>query len=93
MSSWKQVTAGAGTTTSLLAQRNSLFAADILRILTEERRTYHRECINESRSQQLFEVGDSVMVRVAVQSIASKNKVAKLEYRLLMEAWSAPTAP
>jgi hypothetical protein len=65
-----------------LAQRNSNFAVDILQLLTDERRTYHRERINESRSQQLFDVGDSVLVRVAVQSNAQTNKVAKLEYRL-----------
>ena len=65
-----------------LAQENSQFATNILRLLTEERRSYHREKTNESRNQQLFELGDLVMVRVAVQSQSGRNKVAKLTYWL-----------
>ena len=49
-----------------LAQENSHFATNILRLLTEERRLYHRKRANESRSQRLFALGDLVMVRVAV---------------------------
>lgn len=65
-----------------LGQENSQFAQKILQLLTEERRTYHRERANETRNQQLFQLGDLVMVRVAVQSQAAKNRVAKLTYRL-----------
>lgn len=65
-----------------LAQENSQFATKILQLLTEERRSYHRERANETRNQQLFALGDLVMVRVAVQSQASNNRVAKLTYRL-----------
>jgi hypothetical protein len=65
-----------------LAQANSQFATETLRILTEERRTYHRERANKSRTQQLFELHDIVMVRVQVQSNMETNRVAKLSYRL-----------
>ena len=65
-----------------LAQANSQFAMNILQLLTEERRSYHRERANESRNQRLFELGDLVMVRVAVQSQLAKKRVAKLTYRL-----------
>jgi hypothetical protein len=65
-----------------LAQTNSQFAIETLRILTEERRTYHRERANESRSHQLFELNDIVMVRVQDQSNLDTNRVAKLSYRL-----------
>ena len=66
----------------LLAQENSVFATNILKLLTEERRSYHRERTNKSRNQQLFELGDLVMVRVAVQSQQAKDQVAKLTYWL-----------
>ena len=63
------------------AQRDSQFAIDILQAIVDERRTYHRERVNESRSSQLFDIGDLVMVRVAVHSNANSNTVAKLAYR------------
>jgi hypothetical protein len=62
--------------------RLARFSAEILAILIEERRTYHRERANESRDQSLFSEGDLVMVCVQVQSKASINRVAKLSYRL-----------
>jgi hypothetical protein len=65
-----------------LAQRNSTFATEILKIITEERRTYHRERINATRNQSLFHLDDIIMVRVQVQSNAEINRVAKLSYRL-----------
>jgi hypothetical protein len=65
-----------------LAQTSSQFAIETLRILTEERRAYHRERINETRSQQLFATDDIVMVRVQVQSKIEADRVAKLSYRL-----------
>jgi hypothetical protein len=91
-----------------LAQSHSRFSTEILAILTEERRTYHRERANESRDQSLFSVDDLVMVRVQVQSKASINRVAKLSYRLrgpyvvtqaighgayLLRKWDSPTSP
>jgi hypothetical protein len=91
-----------------LAQSHSRFSAEILAILTEERRTYHRERANESRDQSLFSEGDLVMVRVQVQSKASINRVAKLSYRLrgpyvvtqavghgayLLRKWDSPNSP
>ena len=45
-----------------LAQTNSRFAMNVLQLLTEERRSYHRERANETRNQRLFELGDLVMV-------------------------------
>ena len=65
-----------------LAQTDSQFAMETLRLLTEERRTYHRERINGLRSQQLFELNDVVMVSVQVQSNIDTDRVAKLSYRL-----------
>ena len=65
-----------------LAQTSSQFAIETLRLLTEERRTYHRERVNETRSQQLFAKDDIVMVRVQVQSNIEADRVAKLSYRL-----------
>ena len=65
-----------------LAQENSQFAQQILQLLTEERRCYHRERANEARNQRLFELGNLVMVCVAVQSKLAKQRVAKLTYRL-----------
>jgi hypothetical protein len=65
-----------------LAQENSTFAGQILRLLTEERRTYHRERANEHRAQRLFALGDQVMVRVQVNSNAESATVAKLTPRM-----------
>jgi hypothetical protein len=63
-------------------QNNARVATEILRIITEERRTYHRERVNNDREPVFFQVGDVVMVRVQVQSRAHLERVAKLSYRL-----------
>ena len=65
-----------------LAQNQSKFSTEILKILIEDRRSYHRERMNQSRNQKLFQLGDIVMVRVSVQSKAAEDRVAKLSYRL-----------
>ena len=53
---------------------------EILKLLVEDRRTVHRERINESRTPRTFQVGDKVAVGVQVQSDASKGQVGKLVY-------------
>jgi hypothetical protein len=63
-----------------LGQANSNFATEILAYLTEDRRAHHQARANLSRNQKLFKIGDTVMVRVSVQSKASSGKVAKLSY-------------
>ena len=63
-----------------LGQAQSVFATEILAYLTEDRRAYHRERVNLSRTQKLFQTGDIVFVRVSVQSKASTGRVAKLSY-------------
>jgi hypothetical protein len=63
-------------------QRDARVAAEILQIIIEDRRSYHRERMNHDRDQVLFHVDDVVMVRVQVQSNAQLDRVAKLSYRL-----------
>ena len=65
-----------------LAQDQSHFSTEILKILTADRRAYHQERVNASRNQVLFKVGDYVSARVTVQSNATENRVAKLSYRV-----------
>jgi hypothetical protein len=64
-----------------LGHSQSKFAIEILRILTEDRRIYHAERINELRQPRVFQVGDVVTVRVQMHSNASEDKVAKISYR------------
>ena len=64
-----------------LGQRESTFATEILQILTQDRREYHRLRINKNVNQRLFQVNDLVMARVQVQSKASINRVGKLTYQ------------
>jgi hypothetical protein len=63
-------------------QDNARIAAEVLKIIIEDRRCYHRERMNQDRDQVLFQVDDVVMVRVQVQSKATIDRVAKLSYRL-----------
>jgi PAS domain-containing protein len=63
-------------------QDNARIAAEILKIITEDHRSYHRERMNRDRDQTLFQVDDVVMVRVQVQSKAHLDRVAKLSYWL-----------
>jgi len=64
-----------------LAQSQSTFSTEILKILTQDRREYHAARVNANRNQKLFSLGDVVMVRVTVHSNASLDRVAKLSYR------------
>ena len=41
---------------------------ELLHLLTEDRRRFHRELLNKSRKQATFEAGDLAIVRVQVQS-------------------------
>jgi PAS domain-containing protein len=63
-------------------QDNARIANEFLKVITEDRRCYHRERMNQDQDQVLFKVDDVVMVRVQVQSNANLDRVAKLSYRL-----------
>jgi hypothetical protein len=63
------------------AQPTAQFSEQVLRLLTDERRSSHRERANASRTQITFQPGDLVMARVQVQSNSSTSTVAKLSYR------------
>jgi hypothetical protein len=54
-----------------LGQSQGKFATEILRILTEERRTSQSEHVNALRAPGVFKVGDLVKVRVQVHSNAA----------------------
>jgi hypothetical protein len=56
------------------------FATQILRLLTDERQSPHRERANATRSQISFVVGDLVMARVQVTSNTTTGIFAKLAY-------------
>ena len=60
---------------------NGPFVTAIIQILAEERRRSHRERHNNSKTQQVFQVGDAVTARVTVQSKADLGTVAKLAYK------------
>ena len=51
-----------------LASPTTQFSEQVLRLLTEERRSLHRERANESLNPIAFAIGDLVMARVQVQS-------------------------
>ena len=61
--------------------RDTIFAKQLLAYLVEDRRTAHRERINEGRNLIKFKPGDFVMGRVAVQSKKSIQRVGKLVYQ------------
>jgi hypothetical protein len=63
-------------------QDHARLANEFLKVITEDRRCYHRERMNQNRVQVLYKVGDVVLVRVQVQSNAQLDRVAKLSYRL-----------
>ena len=65
-----------------LADSNRRFSSSILKILIDDRRTIHAERVNNNKNIFDFIVGDIVMVRTAVQSNATINKVAKLSYQV-----------
>jgi hypothetical protein len=64
-----------------LAAPTTSFSEQVLRTLTEERRSIHRERANAARNPVAFQIGDLVMARVQVNSNAASGVVAKLSYR------------
>eukprot|EP00978_Attheya_sp_CCMP212_P008208 scaffold19187_cov69-Attheya_sp.AAC.2 len=61
--------------------RDVAFSRELIRILLEDRRTVHRERVNEGRHIVLYKIGDTVMARVQVASNATAGTVGKLTYR------------
>ena len=59
----------------------SQFVERTLRLLTEDRRSRHRELANASRTPVTYAVGDLVSAIVQTQSNASTGAVAKLSYQ------------
>ena len=53
-----------------------------MKIVIEDRREAHAERVNNNRHIVELVIGDIVMVRTAIQSDASTNKVAKLSYQV-----------
>ena len=64
-----------------LGQEQSLFAQNILRILTEDRRVHATEQANASRNPITFQVNDIVAVKVQVHSNAATGTVGKLSFQ------------
>ena len=64
-----------------LGQEQSVFAQNILRLLTEDRRVHATEQINESRNPIIFKVNDIVAVKVQVHSNAAAGTVKKLSFQ------------
>ena len=56
------------------------FSSSILKILIEDRRTAHTECINNNRSVVVLEPSDIAIARTAIQSNTQKGKVGQLCY-------------
>jgi hypothetical protein len=63
-----------------LAGRDGRFAAEIIKLLLEEKRMIQREKINEGRHVIQYKVNDVVTVIVQVQSDASRGRVMKMMY-------------
>jgi hypothetical protein len=57
---------------------NGTFAAEVLKLLLEERRMVAREKIYEGRHQVVYKIDDVVTIWVQVQSASSRNRVGKL---------------
>ena len=64
-----------------LTDSNRHFATAILKILIEDRRTTHVECIHNSRNIVTMHPGDIVMARTYFQSNKSKDKFTKINIR------------
>lgn len=64
-----------------LGQAQSVFAQNILRLLTEDRRTHATEQINNTRKPIAFQVNDIVAVKVQVNSNKETGTVAKLSFQ------------
>jgi hypothetical protein len=62
-----------------LTGRHDQFAAEIFKLLLEEKRMIAREKVNEGRHIVVYNIG--YIVTVKVQSNTSQNRVAKLSYK------------
>jgi hypothetical protein len=58
------------------------FARRVVELVIADRRTAHRDRVNEGRSAPSFKIDDLVLVRVQVQSNAELHRVAKLSYQV-----------
>ena len=65
-----------------LTDKDRIFSTEILKILIEDRRTAHRDRINNNRNVVTLLLGDVVMTRREVMSDKAKNKVGKLTYQV-----------
>jgi len=61
--------------------RDAEFARQLTQWLIEDRRSMHRERVNENRHLVTYEPGDVVMGRIAVQSKSTKGIVGKLVFQ------------
>ena len=59
----------------------STFAATVLRVLVEERRTAHRNRWNTKRAAKTFQIGDVIKAHVQAQSNTTTGTVHKLSYQ------------
>jgi hypothetical protein len=63
-----------------LAQQLSA-SSEVAKLLIEESRAYHREYINSLRPDpKIYAIGDMVFARRAIKSVASRERVAKLQF-------------
>ena len=65
-----------------LTDSSKHLVTDILKLSIEDRRTVHRERINNQYNIVSFDVGDVLLARREVQSNKSTNKVGKLCYQV-----------
>ena len=61
-----------------LTDKDKVFATEVLKMLVEDRRTTHRERINNKRNVVTLQKGDIVMARREVMSNKDKDRVGKL---------------
>jgi len=61
--------------------RDKEFAQQLLQWLRDDRRSQHRERVNENLHLTTYEAGDIVMGRIAVQSNSAKGVVGKLVFQ------------
>jgi hypothetical protein len=67
-----------------LAGSNGRFAAEFFKLPLKEKQMIHIAKINEGRLVVVYKFGDIITVRVQVQRDASRGRVAKMMYRLVM---------
>ena len=65
-----------------LTDKDRIFSTEILKILIEDRRTAHRDRINNNCNVVTLLHGDVVMARREVMNDKAKNKVGKLTYQV-----------